>query len=205
MVEEVRFYIEGDPGLRQGFGHFFGRVRRLARDRRVRWDLKLCGHRTNAFGDFERALTIHPNAFCLLLVDSEGPLDPNASLWDRLRSHDDWSPPPKTLSDKCHLMVQSMEAWFLADAAAMKRCFGPRFDPKPLPNQPNVESLEKSDLYDRLSKAIRNTPKMKYDKVSHGAALLSALDEAVVRKRAPHCDRLFRVLEQKITGAPPAP
>ncbi len=47
MVSEIRIYIEGDPALRPGFGQFLDRVRSMAREKRIRWDIILCGRGFN--------------------------------------------------------------------------------------------------------------------------------------------------------------
>ena len=96
-------------------------------------------------------------------------------------------------------MVQMMEAWLVADVAALERFYGQGFRLNAIPARADVESIDKADLEDALRNATRHTQKGSYHKIRHGAKLLEFLDAATVRSKAPHCDRLFAVLAAKIT------
>lgn len=58
-----------------------------------------------------------------------------------------------------------------------------------------VEQIPKHDLEPALKNASRNTKKGQYHKIYHAAKLLEMLDTANVRQAAPHCERLFGILE----------
>ena len=75
------------------------------------------GSRDEAYGDFEAAHA-QGNVTAMLLVDAEEEVTASGS-WDHLRSRDNWRRPPGALNDQCHLMVQFMESWFLADRPAL--------------------------------------------------------------------------------------
>ncbi|MGO8903696.1 MAG: DUF4276 family protein [Isosphaeraceae bacterium] len=193
MVSEIRIYIEGDPALRPGFGQFLDRVRSLAREKRIRWDIVLCGGRDSSFDAFQTAIDTHPNAFNILLVDSEGPVA--KTPWLHLYDRDGWNRPAGISDERCQLMAQAMEAWFVADLTALKTYYGKGFNEKPIPKRKNVEEIDRKDLVEALVHASKNTSKSSYHKVRHGEKILARLDETSVRARAAHCDRLFTMLE----------
>jgi len=81
MVNEVRIYIKGGGDgkntkqlLRGGFSSFFKELVQVARSKQIKWNIIVFGSRNNAFRDFKNALAEHPNAFVILLVDSEAPV-----------------------------------------------------------------------------------------------------------------------------------
>jgi hypothetical protein len=141
MVKEIRIYIEGGgdkketkKAIRIGFSEFLKDLRQIAQKNRIRWQIIICGSRQNAFGDFKNALKANPNAFNVLLVDAEAPV--NTTPCQHLKFRDDWDLP--------------------------------------------------------------NTKKGEYHKIQHASKLLALLEVDKVRQVAPHCDRLFTTLLQKM-------
>ncbi len=199
---EVRIYVEGggESGqtkamMRRGFQAFFRELRQRARQRRVRWQVIACGSRNDAFDDFTKALRGHPEAFNILLVDSEGPVSGNARK--HVNARDNWN--TRGLSDdQCHLMVQMMEAWLVADVEALRGFYGQGFRDNAIPGTRNVEAIDKQRLESALSRATRDTQKGEYHKIKHGATLLGRIDPAKVREKARHCERLFRTVERRL-------
>lgn len=125
MVKEVRIYIEGGGDgkntkqlLRGGFSSFFKELVQVAQSKKIKWQIILCGSRNHAFRNFKNALEDHPNAFVILLVDSEAPV--KQSPWEHLKSRDNWDSPGVD-DTHCYLMVQAMEAWLIADIDTLKR------------------------------------------------------------------------------------
>lgn len=203
MVTEIRIYIEGGGDgknskslLHQGFSNFFKDLKAIARSNQIKWDMIMCGSRNNAFRDFRNAFKTYPSAFIILLVDSEAPI--NKPPWEHLKLRDNWDSP--NLDDThCHLMVQSMEAWLIADIEALKKYYGQGFKEKTIPTNLNVEKIPKDSLEPSLKAASCNTSKGEYRKIQHAAQLLEMIDVAKVRKASYYCDRLFITLTQKIT------
>ena len=198
-MTEIRIYVEGGGNgneskalLRQGFTNFFKDLKAMANDK-----LKIitCGSRNNAFRNFKTALKDYPNAFIVLLVDSEAPI--NKPPWEHLKLRDNWES-PNVDDTHCHLMVQSMEAWLIADIEALKKYYGQKFKENTIPKNSNVEDIAKDSLEPSLKKASCNTTKGEYRKIQHAAQLLGMIDVAKVRKASDHCDRLFIILNQKI-------
>ncbi|HEX6750955.1 MAG TPA: DUF4276 family protein [Longimicrobium sp.] len=203
-MTEIRLYIEGGGDkegkarLRQAFATFLGELNAQARSRRVRWQIILCGSRNQTYEDFLLALKTHPDAFNLLLVDAERPVEgsPRAHLQ---------APPPgdewdlsHVGDDQCQLMVQVMESWFLADSKVLADFYGQGFAGAALPKNQKVEQIEKSAIMAALAKATRATRKGEYHKMRHSPLLLERLDPAKVRARAPHCDRLWTTVQEKL-------
>ena len=83
--------------------------------------LEACGSRGNAYTNFKTDASESIRG--VLLVDAEGPVNAQ-STWQHLQANDGWSRPAGANDDQCHLMVQIMEAWFLADAEALESFYG---------------------------------------------------------------------------------
>ena len=199
---EIRIYVEGGgdsanqkADIRRGLGEFLQELRDQARSRRIRWNIIACGTRQNAYEDFNVAQRTHPEAFNVLLVDSEGPV--SSRPFEHLASRDQWNT-TELLNDRYHLMVQVMEAWFIADLENLGRFYGNQFNRNPIPRRPNVEEIDKDLVANSLETATRHTQKGRYHKIRHGAKLLGLINSTIVRESAPHCGRLFAILGEKI-------
>lgn len=204
MVNEVRIYAEGGgagkdtkAAIRRGFGEFLRQLRTLARERRIRWNIIACGPRNAAFDAFKTALRTHTTAFNVLLVDAEGAVDQTA--WGHLHERDGWNR-PLVADDQCHLMVQMMEAWFVADIDTLESFYGNGFRRGAIPARDEVEAIGKEVLETALQNATRDTLKGPYHKIRHGSKLLCLIDSQIVRSKAPHCERLFETLTREIEG-----
>jgi hypothetical protein len=202
MVTEVRIYAEGGGDkkdtralLREGFSRFLDSLRKMARSKGIRWNVIVCGGRGQAHDRFVTALNEHPDAFNVLLVDSEGPVA--ETPWLHLLGRDNWSAHGAN-DDHCHLMVQAMEAWLIADPGALREYYGQGFNANPIPGAGNVETIPKGSLVPILETATQQTQKGQYRKIQHGADLLSRVNTVVVRGKAPHCDRMFTTLDAKM-------
>jgi len=195
MVSEIRVYVEGGgdgkdtkAAMRQGFGRFLCEVREAARAGRVHWSVIACGGRGATYDAFRTALRTHTDAVNILLVDAEGPVSANSVA--HMRKRDGWEL-PNASDEHCHLMVQLMEAWLIADTDALASYYGQGFRPNAIPASPNVERVAKADVERSLAAATRETTKGEYHKTRHAPAILGLLDAALVRRAAPHCERLF--------------
>jgi len=209
VVSEIRIYVEGGGDSREtkkkfrtGFGQFLSPLRDKARNRRIEWNVIACGPRFTAYQDFKTALNSHPEALNILLVDSEGTVDKKRKSWAHLkvRRGDEWTKPKGVKNDNCQLMVQTMEAWIIADLETLADFYGQGFSKKAIPGNQNVEEIEKSDLSSALDNATKKTQKGKYLKIRHGAELIGKIDHKIVRGKALHCDRLFKYIGSQIEG-----
>ncbi len=153
-----------------------------------------CGGRQKAYEDFCAAQKKALDVFIALLVDSEEGVEGGAGPWEFLERHDNWRKPDGTTDDNAHLMVQCMEAWFLADPHALARFFGNGFNANPLPKRRDLENIPKQDIYDALESATRASRKKEYRKSNHSFALLAALDPGKVTDASPHVKRLVETL-----------
>ncbi|MGH2457745.1 MAG: DUF4276 family protein [Chloroflexota bacterium] len=203
MVDEVRLYIEGGGShnetkirLRQGFRQFFNGLVTLARANQVEFRIVMGGSCLEAFKLFRAHIRSRSGAFSVLLVDSEGPI--GESLAECLPDPHAWR--ALELPDQhCHLMVQAMEAWLLADIECLKNYYGQLFEGNSIPPEgSDVESLSTDSLIDILEKATRHTRKGVYHKIRHASELLEKIDATKVRQSSAHCDRLFTVMSDVI-------
>jgi hypothetical protein len=129
-----------------------------------------------------------------LLVDSEEPVTANTPI-QHLYARDGWD---FAALPNCEvfLMVQTMEAWFLADREALATFYDGGFLPKALPGSAtNLEIIRKTDVEPGLKKATRRTKtKGEYHKINHGAALLALIDPRIVEDASPHAARFHEFL-----------
>ena len=204
----VRIYVEGGGDHKDtkgrfetAFGRFLKELRDRARRKRIRWNVTACGGRTATFDAYAMALRSHPDAFNVLLVDSEGPVSyPSPCEHLSNRPHDRWQNPG--VDDRhCHLMVQTMEAWLIADREKLREYYGQDFYEKALPDNPNVEEIEKDTLLKALKHATRHTKKREYHKTRHAPQILERIRASEVRQKASFCDRLFNTLIAEIDAA----
>jgi hypothetical protein len=166
-----------------------------------------CGARHNAYDDFCTAVT--HNELAMLLVDSESPVHPEYQTgeysewnpWGHLRNRkgDNWNTPDNASADDCHLMVQCMEAWFLADRSALELFYGKDFNIKALPAMGNfLEKIDKKQIYQALDAATRNCEKKgSYAKGKHSFKLLAVIDPASVVSASPWAKRFIDLLKKK--------
>jgi hypothetical protein len=106
--------------------------------------------------------------------------------------------PASSTDDQAHLMVQCMEAWFLADKEVLGEFFDQGFLVGSLPGHANIEEVLKDDLLARLEQASRRTQKGRYHKTKHGFALLTLIDPERVAAASLRASRLFDVLVREV-------
>ena len=199
----IKLYVEGGghhneelrTRCRRGFRSL------LEKARAGRPQIIACGSRAETFKKFCIAAdSAAPGEFVCLLVDSEDPVEDNTLPWAflRMRQADRWEQPAGTTEESGHLMVQCMEAWFLADPSAVQRFFGQGFRPNALPNRTDVEKIPKRDLLAALEGATRGcATKGQYHKGKHSFDLLATLDHERVAASSPYAARLFDTLRRK--------
>lgn len=197
MPSEVRIYFEGHKKLRRGFHEFLRGVREAGRSRRMAITAIPCD--ALPLDEFTRALKRHPNALCLLLVDSECPVAVG-NPWDHLNRRDQnrLGKPSGAAEHQAHLMVQIMESWFLADKEVLESYYGKGFASTKLPNRPDIENVPKADVLRALKDATQRTGKRDYHKTAHAPDLLGRINPDKVRRASSWCDRLFTTIEQAI-------
>lgn len=200
MVSEIRIYMEGagakdrnsSARLREGMRQFLGSLWQAGRSQNAVMRVIACGPRGDAYRLFQVALRDHPEAVNLLLVDSEGAV--RGTPREHLSAVDRWD--MRSIGDEqVHFMAQAMEGWFIADTDALASFYGHGFGAETLPRTQNVEQIPKDDLAPALKRATRRTTKGEYHKTHHAFDILARLDSGKVRRRAPHCDRLFRAIQ----------
>ncbi|MEH2318760.1 DUF4276 family protein [Nostoc sp.] len=192
---------ETTTGLRLGFRKFFQELYDIAGEK-IKIFTVMCGSRRDAYEDFKTALESQPEAFNVLLIDAESPVDSTVTPWEHLRNRTEdhpWILDAVNFEDEqCHLMVQTMEAWFIADIDALREFYGEGFREdgilQGMAGYHSVETVSKATLKVWLEAATRHTGKGKYHKTKHAPKLLELLDVDTVRQASPYCDRLFTTL-----------
>ena len=191
----IAIYMEGGgegnatkAALRQGMDTFLQPLKEAARDKALGWKLVCCGPRNEAFQRFQNAVNSGDDVVNVLLVDAEGPVKNLARR--HLRDRDEWNlrfTPEETV----HLMVQTMETWIVADAAALRSYYGQGFGTSKLPKATNLETVPKPTVERSLDEATEPMQKGRYHKIRHASDLLKRIDMERVKARCPHCQRLF--------------
>ncbi|KIX33649.1 hypothetical protein SY87_33350 [Burkholderia pseudomallei] len=206
----VKLYVEGGgdtaalkTACREGFTTFITKAGLGKRPRIV-----ACGSRRDAFDSFCTAIASGEEAF--LLVDSEEAVNeqhqqgqPNTwQPWAHLKARqgDGWDKPKGTVDTDCHLMVQIMESWFLADRDTLKAFFGQGFKDNALPAANNaIEGVAKQQVYHALAQATNNCKtKATYGKGEHSFKLLTMIDPAKIIQASPWANRFVDELRKKM-------
>jgi hypothetical protein len=202
----VKLFVEGGGNTRSlkddcrhGFSEFLSKAGFSGRMPRI----VACGSRNEAYEDFCTALRNGEKAF--LLVDSESDITvahqtgtyDNWLPWAHLLVRDRWEKPTGADEHHCHLMVQSMETWLLADRNAIAFYYGAGFNSNPIQARVD-ESLTKQQVLDRLNQAVRNcTAKGKniYSKGNHSFKILEKINPNTVTEILPWAKRFVDILE----------
>lgn len=204
----MKLYVEGGgdtaalrAACREGFTNFITEAGIKKRPRVV-----ACGGRRDAYESFFTAITQGEEA--MLLVDSEDPVasqhqsgEPNQWLpWGHLFLRDNWNKPAGSSDTDCHLMVQVMESWFLADQGTLKTYFGQGFNANALPAVANpIEGIAKTTVYNALQQATSNCKtKAPYGKGAHSFKLLVNIDPSKVTAASPWAKRFVDDLKKKM-------
>ncbi len=200
---KVKVYVEGggdnkkalEIECRKGFRTFFEKSGLADRMPRI----VRCGGRRQAYYRFRTAQeTAGPDDFPVLLVDCET-LVTKKSAWAHVadREGDGWQQPRDAIDDQLHLMVQAMEAWFHADKEALQQYYGQGFHAGALKKNEHIEDIPKTDLFDGLKRAARDTQNGEYSKGRHSVEILASIDPAKVRKASGFAERPLTVLDDK--------
>ena len=202
----ARVYVEGGGNnnralaarCREAFSEFFRKAGLAGRMPRV----IAGGGRKQAYDDFCVAFGDPKNdAFTVLLVDSEDPVTEGVGAWTHLRNRqgDEWGKPAGATDEHAHLMVQCMEAWFLADRETLTAVFGTGFGPNALPGQAtDVEPISKQDVIAGLQNAARRCRTRGYDKERDSFRILQRLDPDKVTAASSHAARLVTTLRNRL-------
>ena len=202
-MSRTTVYVEGGGSgrelrakCRKGFLAFFGKSDLAGRLPKV----VASGPRGSAFDKFRVARRrANSDELPMLLVDSEGPVPERRGTWSHLKTCDNWDKPRGASDDDAHLMVQCMEAWFLADKEALASYFGSGYSANAIPANPNIEEVPKRDIENGLRNATRNCSKGSYDKGRDSFAILGDLDPQKVEDSSPHAARLLEALRSRAT------
>jgi hypothetical protein len=195
----IKVYVEGGGDsnqlrrqCRNGFREFFEKAGLKGRMPRV----VACGSRRRAYDQFCAAINeADTGNFIVLLVDSEDAVTSGDSPWEHLRKRDNWTQPSAATDDSAQLMVQCMEAWFVADRQSLSDYFGKDFKAAALPAR-DVEAIAKDDFEPMLRQATKSCSKGSYNKGRHSFELLGCLDPSKVMNSSCHARRLIDTLRQ---------
>ena len=198
----IKVYVEGGGDSNQlkrqcraGFREFFDKAGLKGRMPRV----IPCGPREKTYDRFCTAINEGEDEnFIVLLVDSEAAVAAGDSPWEHLKKRDKWTQPSVAVDDSAQLMVQCMEAWFVADRQSLSTYFGEDFKDAALPARDDVEAIAKDDLEPALKQATRSCSKGKgtYRKGRHSFDLLGCLEPSKVVEASPYAKRLTDVLNR---------
>ena len=214
----LKLFVEGGgdrnnslaSDLRRGFKLFLQKAGFIGRLPRV----IACGSRQSAYNDY--CLAVNKAEPAMLLIDSEAPVEEQFERgdfsewkpWAQLQSRkdadgnqcDNWD---RVGADRdCHLMVQMMETWFLADSEAMKVYYGRGFNEDGFTvRSNNIENIPKEKVYDIIENSTRETKKKGYSKGSDSFKILALIEPAKVKERSKWAKRFLDTLDKKLKEA----
>ena len=189
----VTLYVEGGGdsaalkrACRKGFRKFIEKAGLIGSMPKI----VACGSRGNAYQSFCIAHASEKGP-AMLLVDAEEPVTASGP-WQHLKDRDRWDRPDTATDDQCHLMVQAMESWFLADKDALQSFYRQGFRSQDLPQDLAIENIPKLEVFNGLSRATRNTKR--YKKGTDSFEILEKLDPQKVRNASDYADRFICAL-----------
>ena len=192
----VKLYVEGGgdshalrTACRKGFSQFLKKAGLAGKMPRI----VACGSRNDAYHSFCTALQ-NGDEIPLLLVDSETIVRPDDGSWRHLYRRDNWPQPDNANDEQAHLMVQCMETWLVADVDTLATYFGNGFNRRSLPQQANLEDVNKEEIYRSLEAATRQTDKQGYRKGKHSFVLLGQINPTVVGNRCSSARKFINQL-----------
>jgi hypothetical protein len=200
VKKTFKVYLEGGGDsaeqkaqLRKGMDAFLREIKDKVQEKKHRWQLSPCGGRKSAYDAF-MAEWKHktPGEVIILLVDSEEPVTTaTRAAHLKQRQGDGWDLAGVPESH-IQLMIQSMEAWIVADPEALAVYYGQHFNKRALPTRQNLEEEPKVDCLDKLISATKKAlPKGEYQKIAHASDLLQKISPGKVRSRCPTAQTLF--------------
>ena len=201
-AKTIKIYVEGGGDqanlkteCRKAFSKFVEKCGLVGRMPRI----IACGSRNEAYDDFCTAMRkVSDDEYVFLLVDSEAAVQVinKNNPWQHLKDRDNWNRPNNVRNEQAHLMVQCMENWFLADINCLQIFYGNGFNSNALPQNPNIEAVNKNTLFHGLENATKNTQKGAYGKGAHSFKILENLDPQNVIAASPWADRFIKELKK---------
>ena len=206
----VIFVEGGSRGVNnRKFRHAFSAFLKNAGMKEGTYTVVPCGGRDDTYGDYRTAVAEGKAAW--LVVDSESAVDESCKTkpddveswrpWHHLRPSKGggWAKPKNAKDIHCHLMVQNMEYWLVADPEALEDHFEKRgFQKNALSKAANIENVDKVTLMRGLKKATRRTKKGVYDKGRDSYPILELIDPEKIAARSPWVDRLIQIARKQM-------
>jgi hypothetical protein len=152
------------------------------------------GGRDQAYKVFRSSLKTDPEAFAILLVDSEDSVADGKTASAHLKDREKWV----VADGQAHLMVQCMESWFLADKKALAGYYREGFKEHALPKNPAIEEIPKRDVMDGLDEATQTASRGRYHKTRHGFEILGLIDPNKVTSASPFAADLINTLRERL-------
>lgn len=146
--------------------------------------MSACGGRQRAYDQFcDAQASGDPEVWLLVDAEELPSIGSNDSPWDHVKNRqgDGWGRPSNARDDQLHFMTVYMETWLIADPAALKQVFGPKFDDSKLPAMAQLENTPKQAIYRALETATKPTKAGAYGKGAHSFQVLANVSPAALR------------------------
>ena len=205
-MKRLTIYVEGggkgskasdlSPKLRNGFMELVCNYLGISsRDRK--FEVFPAGSRVAAKKAYEIAVKQGKDA--ILLMDSEELLTSPSCMEHLTQRPSDkmvWSPHAKPAD--IHLMVTTMESWFLTDSNALAAYYGQGFNGnKFLKAGASCESIQKPTALEILKTATAKTQKGTYHKGNHPGDLIGKIDPHKIIQASPKAKSFFQEVQSR--------
>ncbi|PZS04121.1 MAG: hypothetical protein DLM69_02200 [Candidatus Chloroheliales bacterium] len=158
-------------------------------------EVRSCGSDASAVKDFATEFVrgrVGGKSFIMLLVDSDEyvPAIPDTGALNHIqrkfKSGGRSRLPAAVQPDQVHLMVQAMEAWFIADLDALEKYYGKR-----LKKLDDIVEIERTPRPKSRLKAAAQAIRQDYDEIEDGRELLARVRIRQLESRCPNFKRLL--------------
>jgi hypothetical protein len=202
-VVSARIYVEGGATgddskeskirCQEAFHKFLARMGFTGRKPR----LVACGGRAAVYSRLVTAHSQHAADYVAMWIDSEDALNDLEEAWAHLKARDGWAQPAGATNEQVLFMTTCMEAWIVADRAALRRHYGSELQETALPPLTHLESRNRHEIHDQLRHATRKCANA-YAKGKRSFDLFGALAPAVLEEYLPSFVRIRRILNARL-------
>jgi hypothetical protein len=158
------------------------------------------GGRVEVYDRFIIAHSTMQGTYVAMWIDSEEPMVNIEAAWEHLqtvKTVPQWQKPAGARDHQVLFMTTCMEAWIVADVAALREHYGSDLQDSALPPLHLLERRDRHDIQAKLIHATRNCSNA-YAKGKRSFEVLEKLTPAILEQHLPSFVRICRILNEKL-------